>query len=325
LSGMDYMKLLADTGIRASEAVSETELESGSVSASESAWDGEGTITAVYRGPAHWGERITFDSQASSGVDAVEVYAEADAMAIGTEANDIGDWFAHNSTFVSVADAGAGSTWAGRMQREAAPGEAYVHEDDVGSLEIGVQYQISFWYRRVTDTSTVAKLVFYQTLGGLLTTLHSVDLSATSWTQVTFKTTALKSGALEIRLVSQSGAEFDEIRIDNITVREYDPVWYRYTLPPWCNGPYFVTLDGEPVWQGQRDANGHFDGWIYDGANQYFLFDEDRYVEAGVNNLQVYYYTTQRVEWVLADLLSHSGLYESRAAALADMDYTPTV
>jgi hypothetical protein len=94
----------------------------------------------------------------------------------------------------------------------------------------------------------------------------------------------------------------------------------RYVLPDICNGPYFVTLDGEPVWQGFDEGS----GWHYDEFGRMFWLDDTIIVADGTANLRVYFYTTQVLENVLADILAGVGLYGTRALALADMDYDAT-
>ncbi len=52
--------------------------------------------------------------------------------------------------------------------------------------------------------------------------------------------------------------------MDQITVKKHDPTWWRYAMPGGCNGVYYATLDDVPVYQGQRDSEGHWDGWLYE-------------------------------------------------------------
>jgi hypothetical protein len=64
-------------------------------------------------------------------------------------------------------------------------------------------------------------------------------------------------------------------------------------------------------------------GWYYDEATKVISFNSEKLVDDN-DSLLVYYYTTQVPENVVADLMVTAGLYATRAAALADMDYTAT-
>jgi len=91
-----------------------------------------------------------------------------------------------------------------------------------------------------------------------------------------------------------------------------------YNLPDDCNGPYYVTLDGEPIYY--RDEG---QGWYYESATKRIFIEDGRVLEAG-QSLKVYYFTTQIPENVVADLMVTAGLYDTQAEALAAMIYTPT-
>jgi len=91
----------------------------------------------------------------------------------------------------------------------------------------------------------------------------------------------------------------------------------EYDLPVACNGVYIAYLDGTQIYD--RDT------WTYDRGNNKFVFLPSEIPAAGgTDNLIIYYYTTQDVEDVVADILVAAGLYADQAAALSDMDYEAT-
>lgn len=190
----------------------------------------------------YWGKTAIFDSVSSTGVTGAELYVEADALAISGEGNNVAGWSdLSNATFVSYGDVGGGSTYVGRMLREAAPGVAYVHNANVATVTMGEQYYITIKHKKVSGTYS-PELRLYQTIGGVLHIIGTIVLSATGWTSGSVRVTALKSGALEARLYWSNGAENDELRVDQFSCKLYETSWYRYQMPADCNGPYYVTL-----------------------------------------------------------------------------------
>ncbi len=301
LSGCDYGKRLADYTLKESTATS-------------------GTIN----GPLHWGAVEVFDSISSTGVTGSEIYAENDAATIGAgEVDQVGAWNGSLEAY-SIADAGGGSTYALQFQRLATSSTVdYAHNSDVGSVVVGEQYYLSLGVKVVAGTDWTLRIC--QTVGGTLKTIGTIGLgSSPTWGTYDTVFTAIKTGALELRVSQAKGSASDEIRIDQITIKSYEITWYRYEMPTGCEGPYYVTLDGEQIVMGSRDKAGHFDGYLYDEDNLYFYFDEDRVVENGDDNLLVYYYIAQAPENMVADILVHAGYYADRATALAAMDYTAT-
>jgi hypothetical protein len=95
----------------------------------------------------------------------------------------------------------------------------------------------------------------------------------------------------------------------------------NYPLPVGCNGIYYVTLGGNEKWF--NDDPEKF-GWLYDEANKILSFVEGTDIPIGTNNLLIYYFETQTIENVVADLLVKAGFYANRAAALVAMDYVAT-
>ena len=105
-----------------------------------------------------------------------------------------------------------------------------------------------------------------------------------------------------------------DLRIDNISIYEYIPYWLQYYPITDANekGPYFVTIDGDPVWQGEVD-----EGWYYaEDAEagpdppahpaRIVYFDPNKTVTGGLD-LIVYYFLQQEAEDVVAGT---NGAYE---------------
>lgn len=91
---------------------------------------------------------------------------------------------------------------------------------------------------------------------------------------------------------------------------------YEYNMPAACKGIYIAYWDGTPIYNGND--------WTYNSDSNKFVFNPDKTIADGTNNLKVYYYTQQIPENVIADLLVTAGLYGNQAAALANMEYTAT-
>ena len=90
-----------------------------------------------------------------------------------------------------------------------------------------------------------------------------------------------------------------------------------YDLPGASNGAYLAYLDGSPQYNEKH--------WAYDRDTNQIVFLPDYVPTAdGVDNLQVYYFTDQIPENVIADLLVMAGRYPTQAAALCAMDYIAT-
>lgn len=318
LSGLDYMRLLADTDLRDEYDVA----ESGSGSSGESGFYNQ------INGPTHWGSYDDLDTVESSKALGAELYDVADAAEIGAhEANNVANWdhSAYGDVY-SVADAGAGSTWA--IGAEHAGGliglpYAEIWNDNVCAITVGTEYFVEFYYKGQYIPPGGGSLDFtlYEEgttnyFGGL------TGLTATSWTQLGFYFTATKSCNLKIQLKIHARRRDDCVfRVDQISIKAVASFYnQRYILPALCNGPYFVTIDGEPIWQGFDEGS----GWHYDESARKFWIDDAIPLEDGTNNMRVYFYTDQVLENVLADLLAYVGLYADRPSALIDMDYTPT-
>lgn len=91
---------------------------------------------------------------------------------------------------------------------------------------------------------------------------------------------------------------------------------YEYTMPAACKGIYIAYWDGTAIYNGND--------WTYDSVNNKFVFNSDKTIIDGVDNLLIYYFTQQIPENIIADLLVTAGLYGNQASALLAMEYTAT-
>lgn len=313
ISGMDYASLLANTALRDANEIAESASGSGSTA-----------VDATINGPLHWGAVSVFDSVATGGAGP-ELYAEADACEIGAgEADNVNNWSNGGAGVISSEGPGNGSNFFLRLERETpGPDEEYADNPEVASVTAGTRYIVTFDARVTGAASDSGGYALMRTMQGS-SMLEQVSIQAGAWASYSIISTATSTGDLGLRLLSvgkfaQIG---DVVELDNISVRTYDPdSWFRYDMPPDCNGPYFVTLDGEPVGQGDQERDL---GWHYDEATRSLYLSEGMVVPNGIDNLRVYYYTDQVLDNIVADLLVWSHLYPSRAAALADMDYVAT-
>lgn len=315
IGGQDYMQLLTSTILGEQDPIA----ESGSGS-------GSGGVDDIINGPTHWGGRATFDSKATGGAGS-ELYDEADACEIGAgEADNVNNWSCPIGGAVSSEGPAPESNYLLRLTRDAdwlmSGDNEYCENTNVASLTVGQRYIMSFWGRTVYNASDSGGYGRLQVRQGS-TSLGQVNFSGDGgYYQLIF--TAASTAAMILRLYGSGkyarGGDYFEI--DEVSIKTYDPdTWWQYDLPVECTGPYFLTLDGEPIGMGYQDDQ---TSWHYDQQANSVHFGEQAVIENGADNLKVYYYTTQTLENVLADLLVYCGLYASRAAALADMDYTPT-
>lgn len=317
VSGMDYISLLTDKPLGGLEHIAESGSGSGSYA-----------VDDVINGPTHWGGRAVFDSVATGGAGA-ELYDEADSCEIGAgEADDVGTWVNGGSGIVSSEGPAQESNWFLRLVRETPWGggaEEYMEDTAVCAVTAGQRYIVDFWGRVGYASGTSGGYALLRARQGGVTIGQSVvNYNGGDWTQYSFTFTATATGNLALRYssVGKYAQIGDMIDLDQISVKTYDPdTWMRYQLPPGSNGPYLVVLDGQIIGQGDQDSE---IGWHYDLGTDAIYFAETMTIPNGTRNLFVYYYTTQTIDNVVADLLVYAGMYADRAAALADMDYSPT-
>lgn len=283
ISGGDYMKLLQDTELRCPDN--------------------------------YWGTSKTFDSIASDGLVGSEIYNEVDAMDINNEADNVANWVATNCTFVSYADSGGGSSYVGRLTAvEGAWGSA--KNLNVGSATAGKEYKIMFKHRGVGEVGDSGMRVQIRQASGICK--DKIYYPTDDWKDDTIYFTAKDTGAVQMWLICSAG--ISDLRVDQFSIWEYISEENRYyELPAESKGAYYVTLDGNPVWQGEVD-----EGWYHEEDTRRVFFDRNKTIANGTNNLVVYYFTAESPENVVADILVKCGLYANRAAALAGMEYTAT-
>lgn len=323
LSGEDYMRLLTDTALRDDYDVD----ESGSGSSGESGfWD-------QINGPTHWGSRAELDSVESVKVLGAELYTNGDAMDIAADANNMNNWDEWDaySDVSAVADAGGGSVNVGNFEHIAATVgtiNAFFKFDTGITVAPGEIYFVSFKHKAqfLDEGTETLEVGIFKTPGAGwpteyiagVTGLQSVGIYSTEG----FYFTATDNCDLTIKVTVRCRMRRDaSFRMDMFSIKKVSAYFnQRYILPDICNGPYFVTIDGDPIWQGFDEGS----GWHYDENGRTFWIDDAIPLEDGTNNIVVYFYTDQILENVLADLLAFAGLYADRGSALADMDYTPT-
>ncbi len=323
LSGVDYMRLLTDTELR----------DDYGIDISGSGSSGDSDFYPRINGPTHRGSYVDLDSVESEKVLGAELYTNGDAMDPAAEANNMTNWDEWDaySNVASVADAGAGSTWAGQFEHigdTTGTINAYFKFDTGIAVTTGDIYFIDFDYKGqyIGDTFTSLEVAIYKTPGGgwpteIIWGVTGLN-SDGAWSNYSSYFTATQSCNLTIKVTVKCRLRRDGVfRIDNFSLKKVSSYFnQRYILPDLCNGPYFVTIDGDPIWQGFDEGS----GWHYDENGRLFWIDDAIPLNDGTNNIRVYFYTDQIIENVVADLMAFVGLYANRAAALADMDYTPT-
>jgi hypothetical protein len=305
IGGMDYMKLLADTELRSPDN--------------------------------YWGTDICIPTIATVQTLGAEIYAEGDAMDIAADAANVTNWtILNNAIFADAAPAGAPSTNVGKLERDVPGTPPYAANNNVGAFTAGSTYVVSFKYaRKVGSTAGELTCGLYEsgtwTLWGQLSGLTSM-----AWATASFQFTAgvTANGRMKFTL-NTLGDPLTYFYIDEISIKEKTGTGFNatYELPSDSCGPYYVALEqgsgsasaclgsgttGTPMWF----ADG-LNGWYYDEATKVISFNSEKIVDDN-DSLLVYYYTTQVPENVVADLLVTAGLYATRAAALADMDYVAT-
>jgi hypothetical protein len=292
ISGTDYMKVLTDTRLF-------------------SPW-------------TNWGTYEVFDSVASPGGSGSEIYAEADACEIGAgEADNVTNWAVGGAGgAVSSEGPAPESSYFLLFTRDAGSWvEEYTYNTDVGSVTAGNTYKVTFSAAKTGNGSAVVRV--YQTVGSTVTLLGT-EYVGSDWEDHEMVVNVTATGALQLRVVSYGkyAADGDTISLDNVSIKLFDSsTWNQYEMPEACNGVYYVTLNGEPVWQGDEDGQG---GWHYDEGLNILFFSDELVIDAGTDNLLIYYYIDTAPEDVVADLLVAGDLYGSRAEAKAAMAYTAT-
>jgi len=289
ISGRDYMKLLEDTELRSPDN--------------------------------YWGTYATFSSLPSDGILGSELYAEVDAMDINNEDPNVDDWPVTGAcTFESQADEGGGSEHVGKLI--STDSDAYTKNSDVGTAEAGKEYKVTFKYKRVTGAAKL-RVSIWQDDGSEKQLAFISGLDSLDYETATIYFTAIVGGPIIMKVaIWEITAGTHQFRIDQISIWEFIPYEeISYQLEEASKGPYRVLLKQngtwDDVWQGEED-----EGWGYEESTRRVFFDHNKTIVAGTDNLKIYYYTTQALENIVADLLVIAGLYDDRAAALEGMDDT---
>jgi len=273
-----------------------------------------------------WGDSETFPSIPSDGLIGSELYIGQDAMDAVNEEDDVDDWVTSNCTFVCLADDGGGSTYVGKITNTGGPPH-YVKKLNVGSATEGKQHRVKFKHRIPGGDGLLGIRIEIHQASGCCE--HVIYFPTDDWKEEILFFTALDTGVIEMRFYAS--APIIDLRLDQISIQGFTPYWERYYellgLTPTSKGPYHITLDGDPVWQGEKD-----EGWFYDPEEdtgeyphpaEIVFFDPNKTIPSGVD-VVIYYFTAQSPENVVADLLVKIGLYVDRAAALDAMDYDAT-
>jgi len=146
--------------------------------------------------------------------------------------------------------------------------------------------------------------------------------------------TAQTDDPIEIWLYIYESPIGSEFWFDQFSIFAFVPYWERYynlrVQDANEEGVHHVTLDpttgAEDVWQGEED-----EGWGYEEDTGHVFFDPNKTVDAGVNNLVIYYFLATTPEDAVARILYLSGVfhpvnnvpYVSEAAAKTAMEAAP--
>lgn len=272
----------------------------------------------------YWGDIETFVTVATAEVLGSQQYAHTDAVRLSPETNSMSGWTAEDPPLLtSEAETGGGSLYVAQLAKAGSVYNHIAYIDGIGSVTAGKEYRITFKYCIVSGSeSSEFRLRLYET-GGYTKLMGGISgLNAWEWTEVTFLFTATGTGA--IRVVAEDYdittaaciIQWDVIDIREVTARTNTV----YELPSSSNGPYFVTLDGDAVFF--NDPADKY-GWLYSETTRFLSFVNGVMVAAGLD-LDVYYFETESLENMLADILAAAGLFADQAAALAAMDYDVT-
>ena len=281
------------------------------------------TETALYSPNTYWGEMATFSSVTSTDVLGSEIYVEDSAVKNSmSDFDNMTNWTSLSHAIISSeeddelsGDLGVYNAMVTKNQSGYTFG--YAASNNVGSVTAGKLYKVSFRYKRVSAGCTFSLRVLETSTTNMMGT--SGELSSTSWTPVSYYFTATKTTAVRLAAyVTGSGTNLI-CRFDLVSIKEVTSyINERYPMPEGCNGVYYATLNGVPLWYGDTDPPR---GWLYDPLYKTFYFADGYYVTGGTSNLLVYYYTTQDILDVLCDVLAATPLYADRAAALAALNY----
>ena len=313
IKGLDYMKVLSDTKFTKE-------------------------IQGVYPGTGYtpidnyWGAVKTISTTATVVTPGLELYNEADALDIVGDANNVANWAAGVGCARAAAIDGVGAPPSVNQMwiQKNVPGvtSGYTENDSPPlAVTLGTQYRVSFYWRQVDEAGNAGRLklrIYASGAGGaLIAESPNCTDPGLPYTQITFYFTSTITGNIKLRFyvegAGHSATEFyiDDLSIRGMTIGANTP----YQLPGTSTGIYSVELDNQdgdgfqPVWPGKQKG----EGWYYDIPTRWFSFDKDKFINAGGNNLHIWYFEAQAPENVVADIMVKAGLYANRAAALAAM------
>lgn len=273
-----------------------------------------------------WGDSVPISTAASAEVLGSEQYNISDAVQIASEIDDMSYWTAEDPTrLTSETDSWGGSTYVARLTKQISVYGNSAYVDGVGSVTLGHNYKLTFKYKIISGAGSPEFRMRVYASGGASNLMaafngYSWDSGGETAT-VYFQATA--SGSLRLLVdafditTAACGVEWDVVSIKEVT--GYTNTTYE--LPAGCKGPYFITLDGEPI---NFNDTAEKNGWLYNETTRVISFVDGAMIPGGTGNLIVYYYETQTLENVVADILVYAGIYADQAAALAAMDYVAT-
>lgn len=296
-------------------------------------------IQGVYPGTGntpidnYWGSVHTVSTVATSIVLGGQLYNEVDALDIVGDANNIANWAVVVGCVIAAVVDGVGAPPSVNqilITKDAPAGPILGNaENDSPPLAVvlGTKYRVSYYWRQVNQAGNPGnlKLGVYASggAGALIAESAVVTDPGLPYTKTTFDFTSTITGNVKVMLTVQGGANsavsfyVDDIDFQDLVLGANTP----YQLPVGSTGVYYVELDNQdgagfqPVWPGKQKG----EGWYYDMTTRWFSFDEDKFIEAGTNNLHIWYFEAVAVENILADILVKAALYANRAAALAAM------
>lgn len=273
ISGQDYMKRLEDAEFQ--------------------------ELDATF--PNHWGLSTTFDSWPSNGLLGDEMYTNHDAMDTADEGeagfHNVTNWVETGCTFDAIDEAGK---HVGRMTGADAGPPSFLTLPDIGTnAEIGKTYKVKFKHRIVDGDGSIGLLIQISQAALIKQVLY---WPTDEWAEETLLFDATGNAAIQIRFVFEATAF--ELWLDDISVWKYvyeeERIYDLTAKDANQKGPYHVTLDGNPVQQGEED-----EGWWYDEAAGHLFFDRNKPVADGTGtlNVEVFYYRETDPEDAVARIL----------------------
>ena len=282
----------------------------------------------------YWGSVETISTTPTEVTPGGELYNETDVLDIAGDAFNVANWAAGVGCARAAAIDGVGAPPSVNQMFiiKDVPGvtSGYTENDSPPvPVTLGTQYRVSFYWRQVNEAGNPGRLklrIYASGVGGaFIAESPNCTDPGLPYTQITFYFTATITGDIKLRFyVEGSGASAVEFYIDDLSIRGLTiGANTPYQLPGGATGIFYVELDNkdgagfQPVWPGKQKG----EGWYYDITTRWFSFDKDKFVNAGGNNLHIWYYTAQQAQNVVADIIvkAYPTVYANRAAALVAM------